>query len=305
MKSKQEKIKLLFFMSLILSSQVVASNVRSKDTTDDQDNDNPMSYNPVCNTHGFFANRIVGNYWDSSETHQRFMEVSAIRSQNLPKMDEKASFIDKELSKVKDTLFEGNKNFENLRKYFRLVSRAVEAAKIRRQLSSGYCGEAAAASIVNSLHEQLLTGHRETVQEILIVDADKNINHAFVLYNAERLSSQRIDNNKLKEILNNIKSANKDKPIICDEFEQYYGLASKWYEKFFNAEDHNFGKAQYVVMEVTEYTLPPLNKVFNNPQRKFLKQLLMDLLSEVPVCSLTGDRQDCPSDVSNNIIRLS
>ncbi|STY28495.1 Uncharacterised protein [Legionella wadsworthii] len=293
---KGKSMKGLFFLTMMLANNAIATSPKNnsnskKEKNNTNDND---TYNRICNTNGFFANKVVGNYQNNPEVLQNIYEVGQIRRQYLPNIDLRIRNVESMLMQQKDTLFQGNKYFEPLKAYIQMIAQKTEVAKIRREKSSGFCGEASAASIVNSLYEQLKSGHRETVQEIMIEVAGGSTNHAFVLYNGPRLESQQVDNKKIEEIMRIMKSPHKGDPIICDEFEHYYGPASKWYEKFFNAEDHDFDDGQYTFMHVTDYTLPPLHKAFNSEQRKYIKTLLMDLLSEVPICSNTGDKQNCP-----------
>ncbi len=269
-------MKKFFIWGLLASSRFTPT---MQESSEDEKDD--YSYGSICNTHGHFANKVL-QY--SPEFQQGFDQVMQLRARYQANIDSKVRNLENGPDNKFHALFKDHKNYEQLKDYFKVIARTVEIAKMRRDENSGFCGEAAAASIVNSLLHQLENNERQTVQEIVIHSADKSINHAFVLYNSKRLLSQKINNNQLKTILSTVSAPEKGKPVICDEFDHFHGPASQWPEAFFNAKTHNYGKGTYAYMEVRDYSLPPLHKDFNAKQRNYIKSSLKKLLSEVKMC---------------------
>ncbi|WP_131783936.1 hypothetical protein [Legionella gresilensis] len=275
-----------FIWGLLASSRFTPTVQENTKISDDVD----YPYSSICNTHGYFANEVLH---DSPKFRKEFNQVGLLRSQYGKEIKNKLEVLENDLIEKEHSLFKGHKGFAQIKNYFKSVAEAAEIAKIRRDHSSGFCGEAAAANIVNSLLEQLRSGQRETIQEVTIYSADKSINHVFVLHNSQPLQSQRINNQQLKDLLSNITSPKQGSPIICDEFAHFHGSAEKWADKFFNAKTHNYGQGKYVSMEVKDYSLPSLRDGFNTKQRKYIKESLEKLLSEVKVCGQDDNHDHC------------
>ncbi len=255
-------------------------------------------FRSVCNTQGHFANSW---FHTNLASNQEIKEVDQLRGKYWSNMQPKLAALEAKLESVRKGLFPDYKQFNEISGYFRKIARTAEAAKIRRHESSGFCGEATAASIVNSLLAQIQEGYRQSVQHIVIETADKKVNHAFVLYNSEPLKSQKITNQRLKEILNLTPSQNEDTRVICDEFDHFHGAASEWFDNFFNSKEHNYGDFEYVNIKVTDYSLPTFRGNYNAKQRKFIKEELISLLKEVKRCNKNENMAECNSNNTNEL----
>ncbi|WP_419421261.1 hypothetical protein ACNVED_15440 (plasmid) [Legionella sp. D16C41] len=290
-----DAMKKLLIWNLALYSGVpnskahaMSSESSNSDNSDNSDNSN--SYSSICNIHGHFANKVME---PTPQLEHVLKDMLPIRMQKRTNVSNKKAQLQRELDKAEKNLFKGHKDFKELKIYLTYIAELVEEAKIRRIHETGFCGEATAATMVNSLLRQLQTGERQTVQEIVIRTRDGKSNHAFVLYNSEILQSQEIDNNKLKTLFSSISSPEAGNPEICDEFDGFHGDASKWADKFFGSNTHTFGKDNYAFMQVTDFSLPSLGK-YNSGQRKYIKNLLKKMLSEVPLCNSENNMEMCP-----------
>lgn len=281
--------------SLLLCARVLPNNSETFNWVSNQNSDNipeanPYRFDSLCNTQGHFLNKFI--YYNPAIESQNLM-VEQIRYTCEKTIEKKIKDLESLCKSKEQTLFKSNNNFVYIKNYLKLIVDLVEQAKIRRHYATGYCGEAAAASVVNTLLKQLQTGKRESVQLLTITDQNQDVGHVFVLYNSTPLKSQWLDNEKLKTILTNARSPENENPVICDEFSHLHDIASIWPKLFFNAKDHLYGKADYVYLDVVDCSLPPLHKLFNHKQRTFIKETLLEILSQVKMCDVDENILNC------------
>jgi hypothetical protein len=280
---------------LLFSPVTLVKSSKSVDHQETNDNSQLLPYNSMCNIYGYFTDRAYVMDLSSNEKKQDYLNSVTTRNEYYSQTPEKLLNVKQELALQRKTLFKDcdKDKFDELVNYFDLITRSVEAAKIRRHMSNGFCGEATAASIVNSLLHQLTGKYRVSIQQVIIRTTDNRINHSFVLYNSGTLVSGEINNTQLKDILSKAKPLKAGSPAICDEYQGYHGPAAKWFENFFNDKSNYYSEVQYGYMEVTSFSLPSLRNGFNDKQRTWVKDFLIKLLSKVNLCNAENDVTAC------------
>lgn len=244
------------------------------------------NYQSICSLGDDFPNRepvslhtlFVAKLNTESERNN-----AAIRARKL----EQSIFI--KLANARSNIFGNidNNKFEFLKRYIQSII-DVSVKSHSHHGGKGVGGEAAKASIADSLLNQLNSGMTETIQLITFTGNEAhtgsfiltNPTYPFVIYNAPTIANRNFGSNQeLREFLQTLKPANKDQPVVvCDSFGGFHGNPELWYSELINHPAPIYQNTHWTQMTVSSYSLPFAN--LSNKQREFLANLMINDILE-------------------------
>lgn len=182
-----------------------------------------------------------------------------------------------------------------LNDWLRFLGRLIDIAektKLRNE-GTGFCGEAAKASIAQSIWKQLVTGKRESIQFVQIFghsDVLGNSAHNFVIYNSAPIGEHNnIDNTRMAFLMNGLQPQDRDNPrvIVCDSWVDYHGKTGRWHEHFINKVDKTYRAVQWNRLLATDMSIPRFREDLTPKQRKFFVNIMRRILDPVVVNNAT------------------
>ena len=159
---------------------------------------------------------------------------------------------------------------------------SAEKAKLRNE-DTGFCGEAAKASIVQSIWKQLKTGKRESIQFVEIYGTSEHINnpnHNFVIYNSAPIKEQKnLTSEQMAKLLENLTHKESKHPVtICDSWIGFHGDPGGWRPRFLDAAIHPYHLIQWNRIVATDISIPSFRDNLTPDQRKFFIKKMNEIL---------------------------
>lgn len=292
--------RFLFFATTLASASV---SIRSTALTNSNNEICPTSnaltfptchneFSSVCSTGDTFLNKVTvvdKTFLNGVNTIVARRKISARRAQRLG--NDIFNKLDAERYGILKTMSDNDLNaWINYFKKLIDASTKTEAHNVGK----GACGEAAKASIANSLFKQLETGTRETVQLVTLQSSQPilsfpNSVHVFVIYNGKPIKSRHLKgNDDLDQLMKNIPSENAQNPVMtCDSWIGYHDNSANWLKQVKAGKDHVYGSVTWEKIEVADYTIPSLRKAgITAAQRKFLINLMKNDILKPGIRSL-------------------
>jgi hypothetical protein len=213
------------------------------------------------------------------------------RAQAKHIVSEKISVLQNELQHERHRLFKDKSNSEidqinNVwQRFLVYLIDSAEKAKLRNE-DTGFCGEAAKASIVQSIWKQLKTGKRESIQFVEIFGSSESIhnpNHNFVIYNGAPIKEQKnLNNEQMAKLLENLDHKERKNPVmICDSWIGFHGDPGGWRPHFMDTAKHPYSAIQWNRIVATDMSIPSLRDNLTADQRKFFMKKMKEILEPV------------------------